>query len=166
MIPWPDNEWRAMQDEARLWRAKLHACPRPGTLFLLDGASSSGKSTLVDRLTAEYRKQGKSVGVLAVDPSPDDEGRREYIFVPHETFRERAAAGALRETLALYRAKEDLITIGAYQRGADPRVDEAIQYWPALNAFLNQDVAESTDAAHSRAALARLVGAPNRSPDA
>ena len=67
----------------------------------------------------------------------------------------------VRQWMASYASHRDLIAIGAYQRGADPRVDEAIQYWPALNAFLNQDVAESTDAAHSRAALARLVGAQN-----
>src|SRR5947199_126821 len=42
MIPWPDAEWRAMQDEARLWRAKLHACEHRGTLFLLDGRAALG----------------------------------------------------------------------------------------------------------------------------
>lgn len=33
------------------------------------GAAGTGKSTLIDRLTAEYRRRGKSVGILAVDPS-------------------------------------------------------------------------------------------------
>jgi LAO/AO transport system kinase len=33
------------------------------------GAPGTGKSTLVDRLTAYYRAQGQSVGILAVDPS-------------------------------------------------------------------------------------------------
>lgn len=33
------------------------------------GAPGSGKSTLVDKLAAEYRKLGKSVGIVAVDPS-------------------------------------------------------------------------------------------------
>jgi len=64
----------------------------------------------------------------------------------------------VRQWMASYGSHRDLIAIGAYQRGADPRVDEAIQYWPALNAFLGQDVSESTDSASSRAALARLVG--------
>ncbi len=65
----------------------------------------------------------------------------------------------VRQWMSAYASHRDLIAIGAYQNGADPRVDEAIQYWPALNSFLNQDVAESTDAGASRAALARLVGA-------
>jgi flagellum-specific ATP synthase len=64
----------------------------------------------------------------------------------------------VRQWMSAYANHRDLIAIGAYQRGADPRVDEAIQYWPALNAFLSQDVAESTDTAASRAALAKLVG--------
>ncbi len=99
MIPWPDAEWRAMQDEARIWRAKLHArqSQGAGTLFLLDGASCSGKSTLVDRLTTDP-------GFLELVPRystrprrVDDQRRREYIFISHDEFRERAKAGAFIE---------------------------------------------------------------------
>ncbi len=50
----------------------------------------------------------------------------------------RNAAGALRETVAAYRAKEDLITIGAYTQGADRQVDYAIGKLPAIDAFLRQ----------------------------
>lgn len=35
----------------------------------ITGAPGTGKSTLVDRLAAQYRKDGKTVGVIAVDPS-------------------------------------------------------------------------------------------------
>jgi guanylate kinase len=97
MVPWPDAEWRAMQDEARLWRAKLHARHGAGTLFLLDGASSSGKSTLVERLTADGALLELVPRYCTRERRRDDEGRREYLFVPHATFRERAAAGAFIE---------------------------------------------------------------------
>jgi flagellum-specific ATP synthase len=50
----------------------------------------------------------------------------------------RAAAGRLREVLATYRAKEDLIAIGAYAPGSDPKVDYAIQHVDALESFLRQ----------------------------
>ena len=40
--------------------------------------------------------------------------------------------------LATYRAKEDLIAIGAYAPGSDPRVDYAIQHVDALESFLRQ----------------------------
>lgn len=35
----------------------------------LTGAPGAGKSTLVDQLAREYRKQGKTVGIIAVDPT-------------------------------------------------------------------------------------------------
>jgi LAO/AO transport system kinase len=35
----------------------------------LTGAPGSGKSTLVDQLAREYRKQGSTVGIIAVDPT-------------------------------------------------------------------------------------------------
>lgn len=69
----------------------------------------------------------------------------------------RAAASALRETLAVYRAKEDLISIGAYAPGSDPLVDYAIAKRPALDAFLRQTVAEGCDAATTDAQLLALM---------
>jgi len=35
----------------------------------LTGAPGSGKSTLVDQLAREYRKQGRTLGIIAVDPT-------------------------------------------------------------------------------------------------
>jgi flagellum-specific ATP synthase len=70
----------------------------------------------------------------------------------------RAHAAALRETMAAYRDKEDLITIGAYQRGADARIDYAIDKLPAIDAFLRQRVDEPTTAEEAEAAMAELVG--------
>lgn len=63
----------------------------------------------------------------------------------------------LKRMMAAYNAQRDLIAIGAYQRGSDPLVDEAMARWPAIQAFLGQDVRESSDVAASRDALARLL---------
>src|ERR1041385_1289543 len=45
--------------------------PQTGAAYLtgITGAPGTGKSTLVDRLAAHYRKQSESVGVIAVDPT-------------------------------------------------------------------------------------------------
>jgi LAO/AO transport system kinase len=45
--------------------------PRTGTAYLIGvtGPPGAGKSTLVDRLTTELRAAGRTVGILAVDPT-------------------------------------------------------------------------------------------------
>ncbi|HNS95604.1 MAG TPA: FliI/YscN family ATPase [Polyangiaceae bacterium] len=48
------------------------------------------------------------------------------------------AARSLRRLLAAYESKRDLIVLGAYSRGSDPLVDEAIRKMPKLEAFLTQ----------------------------
>ena len=78
----------------------------------------------------------------------------------------RAAAGELRELLATYRAKEDLITIGAYPPGTDPRVDRAIELVPAIEAFLRQSLEDRTDADEADAALLGLLAPAVLSPAA
>jgi LAO/AO transport system kinase len=49
--------------------ADLHRHTRGAQVLGVTGPPGSGKSTLVSRLTAEYRRHGRTVGVLAVDPS-------------------------------------------------------------------------------------------------
>ena len=56
---------------------------------------------------------------------------------PHE-----ARARALRLLLASYARSEDLIRIGAYQKGSDPTLDRAVDVLPRLNHFLHQQASE------------------------
>jgi flagellum-specific ATP synthase len=57
----------------------------------------------------------------------------------------RDAAGAARNVLSTYKEAEDLINIGAYVDGSNPRIDKARQYIDAVNTFLRQTVTEKSD---------------------
>jgi len=68
-----------------------------------------------------------------------------------------AAARHLRGLLAAFEEARDLIAIGAYVRGSDPRVDEALELRPELERFLRQEAAEAADFEDTRSWLLRLA---------
>jgi flagellum-specific ATP synthase len=53
------------------------------------------------------------------------------------------AAGKIRSVLATYKSVEDLISIGAYVKGTNPKVDEALKRLEAVQAFLRQSREEN-----------------------
>ena len=55
----------------------------------------------------------------------------------------KQAAGKLRTILSLYRENKDLIDVGMYQPGSNPRLDVAIEMVPKVNAFLQQRTSDS-----------------------
>ncbi len=75
-----------------------------------------------------------------------------------------AAARQFRQALSTYQQHRDLIAIGAYQRGGDPRVDQAIALWPRMQRFLQQDMRERVDLAASLAALDNTLSEPTTPP--
>ncbi|HEY1508659.1 MAG TPA: FliI/YscN family ATPase [Solirubrobacteraceae bacterium] len=75
----------------------------------------------------------------------------------------RDAGTRLRTALAAYREKEDLISIGAYQRGTDPVLDSAIALRPRIDGFLRQQVHEPSTLEQADAQLLAL-GAELASP--
>ena len=50
--------------------------------------------------------------------------------------------GDARDLLAVYRKNEDLVNIGAYSKGTNPKVDRAVERQPGLMQFLRQNIAE------------------------
>jgi flagellum-specific ATP synthase len=54
----------------------------------------------------------------------------------------RRNAGRLKEALATFRKAEDLINIGAYVAGSNPKIDAAIKLIDRINDYLRQDVSE------------------------
>ena len=69
----------------------------------------------------------------------------------------RASARRLRALLATYEAKRDLVTLGAYAKGSDKELDEALVHMPRIEALLRQDAGEKTAFDAAVGALARAV---------
>lgn len=70
---------------------------------------------------------------------------------------EVTVVGKAREHLALYRKNEDLVSIGAYTKGANPALDQAIALHEPLKNFLRQSVHEHTARAQTFANLKKIV---------
>jgi flagellum-specific ATP synthase len=68
-----------------------------------------------------------------------------------------AAAAQVREWLAAYRDAEDLIHIGAYAKGSDPKVDIALQKLPDIENFLRQSLEEGATGEEARQNLMSLT---------
>ncbi len=66
------------------------------------------------------------------------------------------AAQTVRELMSAYRDHEDLISIGAYRRGANRQVDTAMDLQDDINRFLRQRIEESVKTADASAALVQL----------
>ena len=66
-------------------------------------------------------------------------------------------ATRFRQVYSTYQQNRDLITVGAYRRGSDPRVDTAVEQWPKMLEFLRQDMYEPVGIERSHADLRQLV---------
>ena len=63
-----------------------------------------------------------------------------------------------RRMMSLYADMEELVRIGAYARGADAEVDEAVRLAPAIDAFLSQDVNDNTPPELAFQQLEQIIG--------
>jgi flagellum-specific ATP synthase len=70
---------------------------------------------------------------------------------------EVALSGKAREHLALYRKNEDLVAIGAYQKGSNPALDRAVALHEPLKIFLRQGVHDHTPRVQTFSNLQQLL---------
>jgi flagellar protein export ATPase FliI len=73
----------------------------------------------------------------------------------------KSAAGKMRETMATYEKQKDLIMLGAYQKGSDPRVDYAIAMNDRLEGFLKQPTDEKMHLNETIGRLKQIFAARN-----
>ena len=114
-----------------------------GHLWLSRKMASAGRFPAIDPL--------ESLSRLMTDIAPADE---------------LAAAQSIRELLAAYQEKEDLIAVGAYRRGANRLVDLALEHRDAIHDFLKQDMTERGVFDETSARLKQLGAAIAAGPKA
>ena len=69
----------------------------------------------------------------------------------------RKAAGRFKEILAIYNDARDLIDIGAYTPGSNPKIDYAVEHIDAMDSYLRQQIEERADFEDSVSELASLL---------
>ena len=73
----------------------------------------------------------------------------------------QAAARGMRDLIATWRENEELIRLGAYRRGTDPKVDRAILLREAIEGFLCQGEADVTPFSQTVASLIEIANRPD-----
>jgi len=79
---------------------------------------------------------------------------------------QQALVCRLRQLLATWRQNEDLILVGAYRKGEDPRIDEAVKYYPKIMDFLRQGSTEAVSLDQSLDELRALFAEAEAVPEA
>ena len=72
---------------------------------------------------------------------------------------ENVLVNRARGLISTYEDMAEMIRLGAYRRGSDPKTDESIHFHPALETFLKQEKDERADLAAGYAALAHIFEA-------
>jgi flagellum-specific ATP synthase len=108
--------------------------------------------SILDGHVVLTRKLASAGHFPAIDVLESKSRVRDQIITPDH----KAAANALLKLEAAYREKEDLILVGAYQRGSDPMVDAAIALREQALGFLQQRPEETSPFDMTRATLAHL----------
>jgi flagellum-specific ATP synthase len=75
-------------------------------------------------------------------------------LVPPEV---KQAADEIRDLMTTYKKAEDLINIGAYKRGSNPRLDTAIDRIDAINGFLRQRAEEPSELSFTHQQILQLA---------
>ncbi len=76
-------------------------------------------------------------------PAIDILGSISRLFTSIVSNEQKEAAYKLRKILAMYRENKDLIDVGMYTPGSNPKLDTAIEMIPKVNAFLQQRTSDS-----------------------
>ncbi len=91
-------------------------------------------------------------------PAIDIEASISRVMPSVTTLEHQQMARGVKRVYSTYEKSRDLISVGAYSSGSDPRIDEAIRLQPVINQFLQQDMRQKVvlaDSINQLRALAR-----------
>lgn len=91
-------------------------------------------------------------------PAMDVLGSISRLMVQVASPEHNQAAGRIRDLMAIYKRSEDIITIGAYARGSNSKLDQAIGFKDAIDSFLRQDVGEEISFSETVNKLLEIAG--------
>lgn len=90
-------------------------------------------------------------------PAIDSLGSISRLFTEITDKEHQEAAAKMRKLLAMYRENKDLIDVGMYQQGSNPKLDIAIELMPHINAFLQQKVSDTVSYESTLSALKSMM---------
>lgn len=73
----------------------------------------------------------------------------------------REAAGKIRDLMALYKRSEDLINIGAYVQGTNPKLDLAVMLKNEIDALLRQEIEENAPFSDTTEKMLQIIAKAN-----
>lgn len=91
-------------------------------------------------------------------PAIDVLGSISRLFTEITDKEHQMTASRMRTLLAMYRENKDLIDVGMYQPGSNPKLDMAIQMMPDINGFLQQSVKDTVSMESTIDTLKQMMG--------
>ena len=102
----------------------------------------------------------RQLGEAGVYPAVDIEASVSRALTQIASDGHQELISRFRQIYSVYQENRDLVAVGAYQRGSNAMVDEAIALWPGIMEFLRQSKDERVCFADSLATLEKLLAPP------
>ncbi|QCU90451.1 flagellar protein export ATPase FliI [Thiomicrorhabdus sediminis] len=90
-------------------------------------------------------------------PAIDVESSVSRVMVDIADEQHLAMARRFKQLYSTYQQNHDLISVGAYRKGSDPEIDQAIQKYPDLNGYLSQGIKDHFSVAESISGLQSVL---------
>ena len=101
----------------------------------------------------------RSMADAGIYPAVDVESSVSRAMTQFTSNSQQQLISRFRHVYSTYQQNKDLISVGAYQPGSNPQLDEAVALWPAVIEFLRQSTGDQIDVATSLIDLRELFDA-------